>query len=161
MTTGGFEERAEVFLEEHWKPLATGFVGFVLLGIGVAVGSSGSAIFGVVLLVAAGAMAYQSLPAPSVGAVERSTVPVSDSVRQERLQQVLSHDVAVNRGRVESVTPYTAVVVTGRRVNHVLHLLVSVLLCGLWLPVWLLISVGGGEKRHVLTVDQFGNVSRR
>jgi hypothetical protein len=32
--------------------------------------------------------------------------------------------------------------------NHVLHLLVTLFLCGLWLPVWALIAVfGGGSWR--------------
>lgn len=89
-----------------------------------------------------------------------STVLVSDEVRRQNLQNALSHEVAVSRGRIESVTPYSAVLVTGQKVNHILHLLVSVLLCGLWLPIWLIISLDGGEKRHVLTVDQCGNVTR-
>jgi len=46
-------------------------------------------------------------------------------------------------------------------VNHILHLLLTVFLCGFWLPVWLLVAVTGGEKRSVLAVDQCGNISRR
>ena len=45
--------------------------------------------------------------------------------------------------------------------NHILHLLLTVFLCGFWLPVWLLVAVTGGEKRSVLAVDQCGNISRR
>ena len=88
-----------------------------------------------------------------------STTPQPDQVRQHALQEHLSQYIAVTRGRVESVTPYSAVVVHGQKVNHVLHLLISVLLCGIWLPVWLVIALTGGEKRRVISVDVCGNVT--
>jgi hypothetical protein len=31
-------------------------------------------------------------------------------------------------------------------INHVLHLLISVLLCGLWLPVWIIFALLGPDK---------------
>jgi hypothetical protein len=31
--------------------------------------------------------------------------------------------------------------------NHVLHLLITVLLCGLWLPVWFLVSLVQKPRR--------------
>jgi hypothetical protein len=89
-----------------------------------------------------------------------STTLVSDDVRQRCLQEYLSHEIVRTQARIETVTPYSAVVVSGRRVNHILHLLVSVLLCGLWLPMWLMIAVSGGEKRSVLMVDQFGKAGK-
>jgi len=30
---------------------------------------------------------------------------------------------------------------TRKEVNHILHLLISFLLCGLWIPVWILLSL--------------------
>jgi hypothetical protein len=88
----------------------------------------------------------------------RSTTPVSDETRRQLLQEYLSRDLHSGRGRVESVTAYTAVMVYGKPVNHVLHLLATVLCCGLWLPIWILIAIDGGEKRRVLSVDHCGNV---
>jgi hypothetical protein len=93
--------------------------------------------------------------------VPLSITPVPDPLRRERLQQYLSQNLMATRGRVESVTDYSAVVVDGQRVNHILHLLISLLLCGLWLPVWFLIAVSGGEKRRVVTVDPCGNILAR
>jgi hypothetical protein len=61
-------------------------------------------------------------------------------------------------GNVLARTPTSAVVAFGEPVNHVLHLLVSVLLCGLWLPVWLLIAATGGERRMTLAIDQYGEI---
>lgn len=96
-----------------------------------------------------------SAPAPG------STEPISDEARARLLQEHLSQMVITNQSRVESSTPYAAVVVSGRPVNHVLHLLASVFLCGLWLPIWFVMAMAGGEKRHVVAVDQYGNVTRR
>ena len=45
--------------------------------------------------------------------------------------------------------------------NHVVHLLLTVLLCCLWLPVWLIIAATGGEKRHTVFVDEFGQAHWR
>jgi hypothetical protein len=42
-----------------------------------------------------------------------------------------------------------------------LHFLLSVLTCGLWLPVWLLIAIIEGSRsvrRHIIMVDQHGRV---
>lgn len=61
-------------------------------------------------------------------------------------------------GRVVAQTPTTAVLVIGKPVNHVLHLLLTVVLCGLWLPVWVIAMVSGGEKRREVSVDEFGQV---
>ena len=52
--------------------------------------------------------------------------------------------------RVESQTPSQAVMVKGKRPNHLLHLILSVLTVGLWLIVWLIVALAAGEKRRVL-----------
>ena len=46
----------------------------------------------------------------------------------------------------------------GHRVTHVLHLILSIITFGLWLIVWILMGVFGGEKRAMVTVDEYGNV---
>jgi hypothetical protein len=46
------------------------------------------------------------------------TTPIPDEQRRQWLQHYLAQDIAVTRGRIESVTPYTAVVVYGQPVNH-------------------------------------------
>ena len=52
--------------------------------------------------------------------------------------------------RVESQTEFQAVMVKGRRTNHLLHLLLSVISLGFWVPVWVLLGISGGEKRKVI-----------
>jgi hypothetical protein len=87
------------------------------------------------------------------------TTPQSDAARQLVFQEYLSRYIAATEGRVESETAYSAIVVHGEKVNHVLHLLISALMCGLWLPVWFYLAQTGGEVRSVITVDQCGNIS--
>ena len=58
----------------------------------------------------------------------------------------------VKRGwRVESQAENQAVLVKGRRPNHILHLLLSVVTGGIWLPIWILVAMTGGEKRKVVS----------
>ena len=60
--------------------------------------------------------------------------------------------------RVESTLPGQVVMVRGRRPNHILHLLLSVLTLGWWLIVWLIIAASVKETRTVLTVNPDGSV---
>ena len=40
----------------------------------------------------------------------------------------------------------------GQQVNHILHFLISVLSCGLWVFVWIVLAAGGGVKRQTIAV---------
>ncbi len=51
-----------------------------------------------------------------------------------------------------------AVLVYGRRVNHILHFLLGFVTFFLWWLVWLYLAITGGEKRRVVTVDDYGNI---
>lgn len=70
--------------------------------------------------------------------------------------------------RIESHGPYMAVLCWGGGqvppVNHILHLLLSLVTCGFWLPVWILLIMFKPKPppflRVVLAVDQYGNVHR-
>lgn len=55
--------------------------------------------------------------------------------------------------RIESQTPTTTVLLKGERVNHVLHLLLTIITAGLWLPIWVLIAASGGVKRKVVRLE--------
>jgi hypothetical protein len=60
--------------------------------------------------------------------------------------------------RVESTLPGQVVMVRGRRPNHILHLLLSVVTLGWWLIVWLIVAASAKESRTVLTVNPDGSV---
>lgn len=42
--------------------------------------------------------------------------------------------------------------------KHILHLLLSVFTLGLWIPVWILLALTGGEEQVRLSVDPKGQV---
>ncbi|MBK5231369.1 MAG: DUF2510 domain-containing protein [Thermoleophilia bacterium] len=70
--------------------------------------------------------------------------------RKAKLDSDLEH--YVNQGyRIESRTDYQAVIVSGRPVNHILHLILTLVTFGLWGIVWLAIALTGGEKRRVIS----------
>jgi hypothetical protein len=60
------------------------------------------------------------------------TAQKRDAIRDQKLMAV-----AGRGGRLETRTGIAAVVVAGKPVNHVLHLLVSLSVCTMWVPVWL------------------------
>lgn len=54
---------------------------------------------------------------------------------------------------------YAVLVFDPQPANHVLHFVLSLLILGLWLLVWLLVALGTGSKhRHMLTVQPDGHV---
>ena len=83
--------------------------------------------------------------------------PLSEQQRSKILDEELFWRVR-NGARVLARTATAAVVETGKPVNHILHLLASVFLCGLWLPVWVLITATGGTFSRTLSVDENGGV---
>lgn len=86
-----------------------------------------------------------------------STSQRSSEDRRRLLAQQLQQ--AATRGlRVESSTEYQAVLIEGKSVNHTLHAILTIFTCLVWGIVWAVIAATGGEKRHQLVVDEFGNV---
>jgi len=54
------------------------------------------------------------------------------------------------------VTPQAAGVITVGGVNHVLHAIITLFMCGLWLPFWIILAAT--ETKRTLAVDVYGNV---
>ena len=79
---------------------------------------------------------------------------VSLEERRKVLANGVNHRLQMSGGwRVESEGDVYAVMVGGKPVNHILHLLLSVLTFGLWLIVWVFAK---GETRYRLTVNRQG-----
>ena len=77
--------------------------------------------------------------------------------RKAILAQRVATEVSLGK-RIESQTDTMAVLVKGKRVNHLLHFLVGFPTVGLWWIVWAFLAITGGEKREVITVDDYGNL---
>jgi len=66
------------------------------------------------------------------------------SAVQHAVASVLANDRYPQCGRCLWITPSS-------------HLLITVLLCGLWLPIWIIIAATDkGVRRHQVTVDEYG-----
>jgi hypothetical protein len=63
--------------------------------------------------------------------------------------------------RVESQTPTNAVLVKGKQTSHVLHLILSFITFGLWVPVWIIMAVLNRRQAITLAVDPYGNIQRQ
>ena len=84
-------------------------------------------------------------------------VTVSPEVRQQNLDAAI-HKQARRGWKLLTRTETQAQMVFGRPPSHVLHLLLSLITVGLWIPVWILVGLFGGEKTQLLKVDEFGTV---
>ncbi len=86
----------------------------------------------------------------------RETTQKTADERKALLAQAIANWV---RGgwHVESQTDYQAVMVKGHRPNHILHLILTIVTLGIWAIVWILVTILGGEKRAVVSVDEYGN----
>lgn len=85
--------------------------------------------------------------------------PVDAEGRRAILAQAIAAQVRQG-SRVESQSEFQAVMVDGKPINHILHLILTLVTCGFWALVWILLFAIGGEKRFSLQVDVYGNVLR-
>lgn len=80
---------------------------------------------------------------------------MTDTEKAERLETAIS--MMVRDGwRVEYRAPAMATMLRGQRPNHILHLILSLITCGLWLPVWGFLGIFKGQKRRLIELDEFG-----
>lgn len=102
---------------------------------------------------------FNPMPPPTGAPMVPPVAPpaMDDAQRQASLAQAVARAVA-GGARVESHAPYQAVMVTGNKVNHTLHLILTLVTCGLWGFVWIALALIMKEKRTVLTIDPYGNV---
>ena len=87
---------------------------------------------------------------------ELSTTPQSVEDRKAILDKRVLRAVS-NGWHLEAQTDYEAVVSGGRKVNHILHLLLSLLTFGTWIIPWIFMSLGNRPTRETISVDTFGN----
>ena len=94
------------------------------------------------------------------GAMEKaaSTIPRSPEERRELLSRYVLSQVASGRYTIELEQPYRTVLASTKKVNHVLHLFLSVITFGLWLPIWVLMAISDRRKMLTLEIDEFGNI---
>lgn len=60
--------------------------------------------------------------------------------------------------RIENRSDFQATIAKGREISHTFHLLLTIFTLGFWLVVWFLVGLLGGNKRRMITIDEYGNV---
>ena len=101
--------------------------------------------------------APETTPTSVAASTPASGVKSADE-RKQLLARALQTQIAQG-ARIESQSDFQAVVVKGKHVNHILHLIITLVTFFMWGIVWLIIAVTGGEKRSIIAVDEYGNVS--
>lgn len=81
------------------------------------------------------------------------------SAAQPALDRAVAQELAAG-GELQSQAGTNAVILRGKKVNHILHLILSLLTAGLWLIVWLLLIFTNKRQRIVLTATEDGQVQR-
>lgn len=76
----------------------------------------------------------------------------NDAERRGALDSRVARELAEG-GSLESQSGYTAVIVKGKRVNHILHVILSVITAGFWLIVWAILMLTNKRQRVVLHVN--------
>lgn len=87
-----------------------------------------------------------------------SSFAVTSSERKHLVDKAVLEAIS-NGARVERQSDTNAVVIHGRRVNHLLHFFITLFTFGGWLIVWIILGFAGGEKRKLIQVDEHGTVS--
>lgn len=75
------------------------------------------------------------------------------------LDRAVANELA-SGAELESQAGTNAVLLKGKKVNHVLHAILSLITAGFWLIVWLLLVLTNRRKRIVLSVNERGEVER-
>jgi len=78
-------------------------------------------------------------------------------------QAILDNEISgyITRGyRIEHTTQFSAVVARGGRTSHVLHLILSLLTFGAWVPVWIIMATINIRVRYRIAVDPYGHITR-
>lgn len=87
-----------------------------------------------------------------------STTERSDTERKSILdKQIIFY---VSRGwRLDTQTDFAAVFSSGKRLNHILHLILSLVTFGIWIIFWIVMSLTHKIVITTVLVDKFGNTS--
>jgi len=96
---------------------------------------------------------------PTSSASAEESARWSTDRRKEALARGVASQLAQGGRRVESQSDFNAVIVNGKPVNHVLHAILTLFSLGFWALVWITLIIIGGEKREMVTVDEYGNTS--
>lgn len=80
---------------------------------------------------------------------------LDDATRRALFVWALQHVVATVGGTVQVQGPFDAIVL-GKETNHVIHIILTLLTVGFWLPIWLLVAMTSQRRTYIVAVDPEG-----
>ncbi len=86
---------------------------------------------------------------------QRKRHPLEDHERQKILEEKILMEQAGGK-RLESQMGFQAVLVTEKKPNHLVHLILTVLTGGLWALIWIFVVLSSKDRREILQVDEYG-----
>lgn len=98
-------------------------------------------------------MSEQPRPVPE----QTQPTVVTSERRREQLSRAVQSQVVAG-WQVQSQGEFEVVLVKGRRPNHVLHLILTLVTFGFWVIVWIILALSVHQYRSIISVDEFGNV---
>ena len=81
--------------------------------------------------------------------------PISEEQRRKILEEKIMMYQASGK-RLESQIGFQAVLVTEKKPNHLIHLLLTILTGGLWALIWIYLVLSNKDIREILQVDEYG-----
>ena len=82
---------------------------------------------------------------------------MSPDDRKAALARAVASDVR-SGWHVQSQTDYQAVLRKGKRTSHGLHIFLSIITLGLWIPVWVVMAIVNRDRSRVVSVDPYGRL---
>lgn len=96
---------------------------------------------------------------PGTTEESREQLPIQERV--ERLSRIVAAKTlegwtVVDRNEREA---WAVLDLPGKPVNHTLHAIISIFSCGLWLIVWLILSLTQRKQQRIrVSIDSYGNL---
>ena len=104
---------------------------------------------------------HGGFPMPSDQPPEERTesADLTAAERKARLDEKIGRIMLRKDRHLEYRSDFQAIIRRGRRLNHILHLLLTLCTFGFWFFVWICLAIGGGESRAVVKINQQGKIT--
>lgn len=83
---------------------------------------------------------------------------LTEQERKAKLAQAVAAQVR-NGWRVDSQTDYQAIMGKGKRTSHGVHIFLSLVTLGFWIPVWLVVWFSNRDLHRIVDIDPYGHLN--
>ena len=109
---------------------------------------------------AGGSPTTPPVPATPVFSIPVPAPPETVSIEERKAALAQAVAAVIAQGyRVESQSDFQTVLVKGKRPNHILHLILTIITAGAWAIVWIVLALTMHIHRRIVLVNEFGNTT--